>query len=117
MFQDPTTHLSCEIRTLAYPKAAVFAFCLALLVWNLNSVLLASLEAVHGEDTVKQNVSGYIIILPVSGNLPSPSRHDDRDPRETLDRLPILTPRSRLRAAPTVRQTHRTTSEMPGPRR
>ena len=27
-------------------------------------------------------------LLPVAGNLPSPPRHDDRDPRTTLDRLP-----------------------------
>lgn len=66
MFQDLTTHLSCEIRTLAYPKAAVFAFCLALLAWNLISVLLASLGAVHGEDSVKQNVSGYYLSLEIS---------------------------------------------------
>jgi len=66
MFQDLTTHLSCEIRTLAYPKAAVFAFCLALLAWNLMSVLLASLGAVHGEDSVKQNVSGYYLSLEIS---------------------------------------------------
>ena len=61
-----TTHLSCEIRTLAYPQAAVFAFCLALLAWNLVSVLLASLGAVHGEDSVKQNVSGYYLSLEIS---------------------------------------------------
>ena len=66
MFQDLTTHLSCEIRTLAYPKAAVFAFCLALLAWNLMSILLASLETVHGEDFVKQNVSGYYLSLEIS---------------------------------------------------
>ena len=63
---DLTTHLNCEICTLAYPKAAVFAFCLALLAWNLISVLRASLGAVPGEDSVKKNVSGYYLSLEIS---------------------------------------------------
>ena len=34
MFQEMTENLTCEIKTLGYPRAAVFAFCLALMAWN-----------------------------------------------------------------------------------
>ena len=39
MFQELTETLTCEIKTLGYPKAAVFAFCLALVAYNGISVL------------------------------------------------------------------------------
>lgn len=66
MFQELTQHLSCEIRTLAYPKAALFAFCLALTAWNLVSTITASLGAVHGEEPVDHNVSGFYLSLEIS---------------------------------------------------
>lgn len=66
MFQELTQHLSCEIRTLAYPQAAMFAFCLALTAWNLVSTITASLAAVHGEALVDHNVSGFYLSLEIS---------------------------------------------------
>jgi IS4 transposase len=66
MFQELTQHLCCEIRTLAYPKAALFAFSLALTAWNLLSTITASLGAVHGEEQVNQNLSGYYLSLEIS---------------------------------------------------
>ena len=36
-FCELTTTLSCEVRTLGYPKAALFAFCLALVAYNYRS--------------------------------------------------------------------------------
>lgn len=50
-----------EINTLAYPKAALFGFCLALVAYNVLAVVLASLRGVHGEDTVDQQVSLYYV--------------------------------------------------------
>jgi hypothetical protein len=66
MFQELTETLSCEIKTLAYPKAAVFAFCLALVAYNGISVIKAALRAVHGSETVENEVSGYYITLEIS---------------------------------------------------
>ena len=66
LFQELTAHLSCEIRTLAYPRAALFAFSLALIAWNMVSTVKASLGAVHGEELVDANVSGYYLSLEVS---------------------------------------------------
>jgi hypothetical protein len=40
--------LACEHPGLGYPKAALFSFCVALLAYNVLSVVKAALRAVHG---------------------------------------------------------------------
>ncbi len=45
MFHEMSQTLEAEINTLGYPKAALFAFCLALVAYNALSVLKASLRA------------------------------------------------------------------------
>ncbi len=67
VFQEITTTLRCEIQTLGYPKAALFAFCLALVAFNAVSLLKASLRAVHGTATVNDTVSGYYLNLEIRG--------------------------------------------------
>jgi Transposase DDE domain len=67
VFQEVTTTLQCEIHTLAYPKAALFAFCLALVAYNAVSVLKAALRAVHGEELVQEQISGYYLNLEIRG--------------------------------------------------
>jgi hypothetical protein len=64
-FQEITVTLGCEISTLGYPPAALFAFCLALLAYNAVSVLKASLRAAHGVDKVQEQVSGYYLALEI----------------------------------------------------
>jgi hypothetical protein len=64
-FQEITTTLGCEISTLGYPPAALFAFCLALVAYNAVAVLKASLRAAHGADKVKEQVSGYYLALEI----------------------------------------------------
>ena len=66
MFQELTETLSCEIKTLGYPKAAIFAFCLALVAYNGISVIKAALRSVHGTDSVEESVSGYYLSLEIS---------------------------------------------------
>ena len=66
LFQEMTQNLTCEIKTLAYPRAAVFAFCLALMAWNGMSVIYAALRSVHGEETVEDHLSGYYLALEIS---------------------------------------------------
>jgi len=58
-FCEITTTLSCEINTLGYPKAALFAFCLALLAYNAVSLIKAALRREHGRKKVNDEVSGY----------------------------------------------------------
>lgn len=63
MFQELTETLTCEVNALGYPKAALFGFSLALLAYHAVSVIKAALRAVHGRETVQQNVSGYYLAL------------------------------------------------------
>ena len=58
-FQELAKHLNSEINTLGYPKAALFAFCVALIAYNVMSVIQAALRSVYGADIIEQNVSGY----------------------------------------------------------
>jgi IS4 transposase len=62
-FHQLTETLKCEIDTLGYPKAALFAFCLALMAYNAVAVLKAALRVAHGADVVENTVSAYYISL------------------------------------------------------
>jgi IS4 transposase len=65
-FFERTTTLSCELNTLAYPKAALFTFCLALLAYNAVSLIKAALRSHHGRQQVNDEVSGYYLSLEIS---------------------------------------------------
>ena len=54
VFQDLTQSLQCEIDTLAYPRAAVFAFCLAVKAYNAVSLVRAALRSEWGEERVEE---------------------------------------------------------------
>jgi Transposase DDE domain len=62
-FHELTVALHCELNTLGYPKAALFGFCTAVVAYNVLAVLKAALRAVHGEEKVQQEVSGYYLAL------------------------------------------------------
>jgi hypothetical protein len=63
MFQELTETLTCEVRTLGYPNAALFGFCLALMAYHAVSVIKAALRAAHGREKVEKEVSGYYLAL------------------------------------------------------
>jgi hypothetical protein len=65
VFLEMQQTLTCEINTLGYPKAALFAFCIALLVTNAVSMLKESLRAAHGVKTIDQEVSSYYLSLEI----------------------------------------------------
>lgn len=65
-FGELATCLNGEIDTLGYPKAALFAFCVALVSYNVMSVVKAALRSAHGEEAVEQ-VSFYYLADEVSG--------------------------------------------------
>ena len=54
VFLQLKTALQCEINTLGYPKAALFTFCVALLLENTLSMLMGSLRAAHGDEAVEE---------------------------------------------------------------
>jgi hypothetical protein len=57
-FQEVAASLEGEIKTLGYPKAALFGFCMALVTYNLLQVVRGAVHAVHGEEAAK-NLSTY----------------------------------------------------------
>ena len=65
LFFEVSQTLSCEIDTLCYPKAALFAFCLGLVASNAVALLKAALRAEHGEETVGQQLSAYYLALEI----------------------------------------------------
>ena len=65
MFEEMTENLTCEIKTLGYLRAAVFAFCLTLMTWNGMPVMHGVLRSVHGEETVEENLSSYYLPLEI----------------------------------------------------
>ena len=60
-FQELTQHLNAEINTLGYPSAALFAFALALVAYNILAVVKAALRGVHGVEKIEQEFSGYYL--------------------------------------------------------
>jgi hypothetical protein len=65
LFFEVSQTLSCEIDTLCYPKAALFAFCLGLLASNAVALLKAALRAEHGEKAVSEQLSAYYMALEI----------------------------------------------------
>ena len=66
-FNELAQNLEGEIETLGYPRAALFGFCMALVCYNVLSVVLAALRAVHGAETVQEQVSFYYLCDEVAG--------------------------------------------------
>ncbi len=60
-FQVITTSLNCEIKTLGYPRAALFSFSMALLAYNALSALRAALRSVHGTGKIEAGLSNYYL--------------------------------------------------------
>jgi hypothetical protein len=65
-FQHLTEDLRCEINTLGYPKAALFGFCLAVVAYNVVSLVKAAMRAVHGKAFVEEELSMYYLTLEMS---------------------------------------------------
>lgn len=50
-----------EINTLAYPRAALFGFVMALICYNLLAVAQAAMRSVHGADKIEAGISPYYL--------------------------------------------------------
>ncbi|NLF07202.1 MAG: IS4 family transposase [Pirellulaceae bacterium] len=60
-FQELGQALHSEIKTLGYPKAALLSFCIALLAYNVISVVKTALFTAHGTSLPRERVSGYYL--------------------------------------------------------
>jgi hypothetical protein len=58
-----TVYLGCELDTLGYPKAALFGFCVAVVAYNVQSVVKGALRATHGAAEVEEGLSGYYVAM------------------------------------------------------
>jgi hypothetical protein len=65
-FNELAMCLHGEIDTLAYPKAALLAFCVALVAYNALGVVKGALRAEHGEEVVEE-VSTYYVADEIAG--------------------------------------------------
>jgi hypothetical protein len=64
-FQKLTDLLHCEIPTLGYPRAALFAFCMSVLAGNALAILKGNLRVVHGDEMVTE-LSTYALVNDVA---------------------------------------------------
>ncbi len=66
-FQELTDTLRCEVNTLCYPQAALFAFCVAVAAYNVLGALKGALRATHGAAKIEKELSGYYLALEIAG--------------------------------------------------
>ena len=65
VFQVLTEVLKCEHPARGYPKAALFAFCVTLVTYNILAVIKAALRVVHGTEKVENEVSLHHVTMEV----------------------------------------------------
>jgi len=65
-FGELATCLNCEISSLGYPPAALFAFCVGLVAYNILSLLRVSLAAAHGRESI-DTISAYYVADEIRG--------------------------------------------------
>jgi IS4 transposase len=67
LFQVLEAALESEQTRLGYPKAALFAFCVSLVAYNVLAVVRAALRAVYTREVVEENVSTYYLTHEIKG--------------------------------------------------
>lgn len=66
-FRQLTQYLSCEVKTLGYPGASLFAFTMAVLAYNALGCVRAALASVRGRKRVADEVSNYYLATEMQG--------------------------------------------------
>ena len=82
LFQTITQNFDGEIQTLAYPKAALFCYCMALMSYNILATLKATLAAEYGWNKIEAGLSDFYLVDEIQGTyrgmsiaVPSPDWH------------------------------------------
>lgn len=70
VFQVLEKALASEQPSVGYPPAALLAFCVALVAYNLLAVIKAALRVTQGRDQVEEGVSLYYVALEMSSVYP-----------------------------------------------
>jgi hypothetical protein len=67
LFLSVTQNFNGEIKTLAYPQAALFSFTLALIAYNILATLKAALASVHGVGKIEAALSDFYVVDELQG--------------------------------------------------
>jgi hypothetical protein len=67
LFHSMTELLRCEVNTLAYPKAALFGFCVALAAHNVLATVKAALRATHKKIALDEVLSDFYVAEELAG--------------------------------------------------
>jgi hypothetical protein len=67
LFLSVTQNFECEIEALAYPKAALFSFSLALVTYNILATLKVALASMYGVETIETKVSDFYLVDELQG--------------------------------------------------
>lgn len=67
LFQTVTENFNGEIQTLAYPKAALFSFSMALVAYNILATLRGALGSVHGVSKIEVGLSDFYLVDEIQG--------------------------------------------------
>ena len=67
LFQTVTANFNGEIKTLAYPKAALFSYCMALVTYNILATIKAALSSVHGWGKIEAGLSDFYVVDEIQG--------------------------------------------------
>jgi hypothetical protein len=65
-FQEIEQSFRSEVDTLCYPKAALLAFCIALMTYNIVSVLKAGIRSAHRDPSLLFELSPYYLAEEIS---------------------------------------------------
>lgn len=65
-FQEIEQALRGEVNTLGYPKAALLAFGIALVIYNVIAVVKGALQAQHGAAAAFEKLSGYCLAAEIA---------------------------------------------------
>lgn len=66
-FMHLATVLRSEVNTLAYPDAALFGFCIGLLLYNVLALVQAAVRAAHGRKLKARKLSHYYLGDEIAG--------------------------------------------------
>jgi len=78
MFSTLTMVLKCELPSLGYPRASLFAFAMAAIASNIISGMRSAIRAIHGIEA-EENVSVYHLVNDLQGTARSTDLLNDMD--------------------------------------
>jgi hypothetical protein len=96
-FQFLTQSLHCEVPGLGQPRAALFAFAMALVAANALAVVRGTLRSVHGVEA-EAEISGYYLADEVAGDYRTLMKYVPPDQWSGWNRLPATAMAQLLRA-------------------